>query len=244
MSSEQLERAAVVLDALAAAGGTLRYAEIQRALAGLNAASLNRLLRALVAAGILHHDAHGYRALPRVAEWSRAVMAEPTLAERLADSMAAISEQHRATVILVERQGSRVSAVSKVVHPDAPALMSVGSRFPPRLPYYGSICFLRPDREDLEAWVREQMVAVDPQVASRIEQGMRIAKRYLRTGIYRDRELWPGQCRLGVPVNRDGHTVAVLGAATLAAATDADGESALLGDLQAAVASLSINVSP
>jgi len=235
----QLGRGAALIDALLAdPERPQRFGALQRALRGLNAASLSRLLKLMQSEGLVVAVEGGYAIGARARGWGRRLRpAGCGLLDALDAAMRRISDAHRATTILIERRGELVESVHKVLHEDAPALMPVGRRFPPRLPYFGCIVFLEPPRRQLEDWIGTQLVDVAPQVAQRRAQAVTVVRRYQRTGVYHDRELWPGQVRMAVPVRRGADVVAMLGAAITAGSREREAEAGLLAALQAAVAS-------
>ena len=231
MTTSQLERALQVMDALAAAGGVLRYGEIQQQLDGLNVASLNRLLRAMCTEELIRHVHGGYEIGGRARSWVDALPVEVSLKDAMADEMQRISETHEATVMLLQRQGQRVEAVAKWVHEHAPALMPIGSRFTPRLPYFGCICFVSPPKQGITDWLKKQLSEVDSAVRKRRAEARRVVTYYQAHGYYRDDELYPGQLRMALPITRGGQCHAVLGAVTLVANTSQRQEKLLYADL-------------
>ncbi len=239
-ADSQLDRAARVLDLLADAQAPLRYSEIQAGLDQLNAASLNRLLHAMTDLGILHHDNTCYWATERCAHWAQASGCRASLSERADEHLRRIHDEFELTTLLLEQQGKRIVSVAKYVHEHAPALMPLKRRFPPRLPYFGCIFFTQPDEEDLEAWAISQMQDIDEHVALRIQEAVKVTKRFLKHGYYLDREIYPGQTRFGVPIRAAGRCHAVLGAAGLTAMCTRQQEGCIMTALQEAAAVLSV----
>ncbi|MFW5844904.1 MAG: hypothetical protein ACOCXJ_01625 [Planctomycetota bacterium] len=231
---ERLERAARLLDLLAAAGGgPLRFGQLAAGLDGLNPASLSRLLRDCCAAGILVQEAGGYRCHPRVGGWAAA---GGDLALRAESSLRRISARHRVTGILLERRGRRLAPVAKAQHADAPALMACGGSFPPRLAYFGSILLLAPARDAGLVWLQRQLADAPDMVDRSEPAALRVLRQYQRHGIYRDAWLYPGQLRLAVPIGAP--LQGIIGAAAIAAACSRDAEAALLADLREAAQEL------
>lgn len=226
-----LGRTGRILDALAAAGRPLGYAEIKRVLGDIGEASLSRLLMALREEGILTHDGDAYAASDRTAAWAHLPRAEShPLARSLRGRMVALSERHSATVIVLERSGARIESVAKVRHTEAPLLMPVGRRFPARIPAFGCICLMRVPKHPSQAWIAGQLRGFDPPPSGGAEAILRVIEVARCEGVYRDRWLWRGQCRVAVPIRR-GTRRAVLGASVPATATMA-AEMALLEDLR------------
>ena len=239
-TDSQLDRAARLLDLCAAEQRPLRYKELQTGLDDLNPASLNRLLRAMSELGILHHDQDTYWPTQRVANWHHGVSNKESLAERAAEHLHTISCKHRVTTILLEQQGKRIVSIAKHTHEDAPTLMEVNKRFPPRLPYFACIFWSKPDPERLDDWVRSQMVDIAEEVAERIHAGIKVSKRFIKHGYYFDKELFPGQTRIAVPLYDQEKIIATLGAAGLTPSMNKAQEQALLADLQQVAQNLSL----
>lgn len=236
-TDSQLDRAARIFDLCAAEQRPLRYKEIQAGLDDLNPASLNRLLRAMSELGLLHHDQDSYWPTQRVASWQHGLSNKLSLAERAENLLKEISTTHQVTSILLEQQGKRIVSIAKHAHENAPFLMDVNKRFPPRLPYFACIFWSQPDPDNLDNWVRSQMVDIAPEVAARINEGIKISKRFLKTGYYFDKELFPGQTRIAVPILDNDKVIAVIGAAALTASCNKDKEQELLEKLkQSAIA--------
>ncbi len=236
----QLGRAARILDVIAIEQKAMRYSELQEALDGLNPASLNRLLRSMTEIGLLHHDQQVYWPSVRVKQWADGVAEKASLSERAQPYLDKISEEFSATTILLEQQGKRIVSAAKCLHEHAPSLMSVGKRFPPRLPYFSCIFWAKPPQTGLRKWVQSQMVDIDEAVSRRIDGGVTVTKFFLDNGYYYDEELFPGQTRFGVAIKNADSVQAIIGASILSGSANKKQEKALAASLFDAANALSV----
>lgn len=229
-NDSQLGRAARVLDFLAGQPA-MGFSAIARALDGLNPASLSRLLKGMIDAGMLVAEEGGYRVHRRLATWQPGPDSHGWR-QRVEAAMAGISQRHRVTVILLECRGDRLAPVAKCMHPDAPALMACGGSFAPRLAYFASILSMPlPPNAGLD-WVRRQL-ADAPNMVDRSEKaGLQVLRHVQRHDWYRDAWLYPGQLRLAVAVRENDHQVGILGASGVKAMLDRKAEQALLHELR------------
>jgi len=198
-----LGRAARLLDAVSA--GPLRFSEAQQLLDDLAPSSLNRLLKAMLALGMLERTAEGaYGAGPRLVRWQRS---EDTTLRMLAGP---VLDQLEATVIVLQRAGNDLVVVDRRTHDTSPALMKPGVVRPITAGMLGGPLFMDEGELHDERTLRKQL---DQQRSGASMADLRrIFVRMRQNGWWDDKGRIHGQVRrIAVPIRRDGDIVAAVG---------------------------------
>lgn len=126
---DSVRRVTAVLDALAASSRPLGVSELARR-TGLPKSSAQRLLRALVAVGLLERRGSGYCLGLRLFELGQRVPRQRDIRDAARPYMADLREVTRLTVNLAVLEGLEVVYLDVVRGPEAPALpTSPGGRF-------------------------------------------------------------------------------------------------------------------
>ncbi len=221
-SQTGIERAVVVLDAVAEAGGPLRFKQLRAALGGISQSTVSRILQLLVAAGALRKTGDNRYALTeKVALWGRAAPQPTSITDLAQPLLDQLNQELQVTSSLFAAPDGNITCLDRRLDPASPSSGQPGRSFPLDVTKMGSMFFastatLRSDayypdrvgarglpksREFLEDWVQQTLAADfmdDPGYISP----------------------WSG--RLAVPIRSGGGVIAVLAIAFPAARLDGE----------------------
>ncbi|MEK7413162.1 MAG: helix-turn-helix domain-containing protein [Planctomycetota bacterium] len=203
-------RLIAILDAVALAGGHLRYRDASRVLAPVSPNTVARLLHELVTARVLEQDAKGYHLGDRPIFW--AVSASPKNDLRLLarPALVQLTTSLKLTSCLIACMDGHMTIVDRIVAPTGPLLMPPGQFRPPNGAHIGGPFFMTAaDLQDPKRWaasLASATVGTDPEIMRRLTlQGL------TRDFLDDDGLIYRGVRRLVTPIRRGGRIVACLG---------------------------------
>lgn len=203
-------RLIALLDAVAKAGGRLRYRDAARTLAPVSPNTVARLLRELVAARVLERADGGYRLGVRPVFWATSVPPERDLRLAARPALVRLATSLGLTSCISACLDGHMTIIDRIVAPCTPALMPPGRFFPVNASNMGGAFFMDPaDLADPARWLARlgnATAGTDPEV---LRQHM---LRGVSRGFLDDGGLvYVGLRRLAAPVRRDGRIIACLG---------------------------------
>ena len=202
-----LGRASKLLDA--ACANPFRFSEAQALLGDLAPSSLNRLLKSMLAVGMLERVESGaYGPGPRLVRWQRSE--DTTLRLLGGPILEELQQQLEATVILLQRAGNEMICLDRRTHESSPALMKPGTVRPFHITTLGGALFMHEGDLSDERMLREQLD--ERKVTTPMATMRRILSKFRRNGWFDDfGAIHPPNRRFAFPVRRDGEIVAAIG---------------------------------
>ncbi len=235
-----LARGLAVLDMLASegrSGQALGFSRIQERLGGINPASVSKVMKTLCAAGVAVKTADGRYALgSTVADWAEGVLEPYDLIEIARPFMQKLNARWTATSLLAVLRGAELEIIHKITHEHAPALMEVGRRYGNRFYGFGAALFQQPDDEDLDTWIRKQLVDAPSMVKRDTDAALAILDGVRQRDAYVDVSLYPGTVRVAVPLIIQSQRKGLVGCALVGGSPNTPER--LLADLLAAAKSI------
>ena len=202
-----LGRSARLLDA--ACREPLRFSQAQALLGGLAPSSLNRLLKNMLALGMLERDDDGHYVLgPRLARWQR--QQDRDLRNLAAATLDTLTNELHVTSSVWTRVGNDLACLDRRLDESSPALSEPGSVRPLRFPVVGAPIFMDEgelaDDRTILTHLRRQGMSVP------LSMIKRIVVEYRRSGYIDDNgAFFCGVRRFAAPVRVQGEPVAAIG---------------------------------
>lgn len=124
-----LDRGLAIVELLAEKKTGLGFGQLQKALGGLNATTLTRLLRVLEARQYLQKDPHSsrYTLAAKLSLFARSTSTDGILLQEAPGLMQDLSDKFAVTVLLIRFAAGKMVCLEKVVHPDNVAMQAVGT---------------------------------------------------------------------------------------------------------------------
>ncbi|MCF8104900.1 MAG: transcriptional regulator, IclR family protein [Desulfohalobiaceae bacterium] len=223
MSASLLSRAITIIDAISKSEDGLRFTDLARVLNNPSPATVNKILKELLAETILEKTAHNRYTLGRkVYFWGRSMAVRNTPLQVIKEHMRRLHRDLRVSVNLFACVGDNMLCLESFMDSESPSLWPVGVSLPIQVSILGAIFFIPGDSLSDKDFLQKEIEA-HPYPLS-LDTLRRMVEEAAATGFQDDfGAFYPGMHRFAVPLNEAGRTVMTLGLGIMPARLQEEG---------------------